>query len=131
MNVLLLYISIAYINLTYKQHSRYLLIIKSQFTLYGTLSKKNQPDYKLAMKSNEAQIMYNQFLDMLKEGYETDKIHDGAFGEMMDVELVNDGPVTLVIDSRDDMIRKQLSSMSLTNEESVVDGDDKKKDNKI
>ena len=131
MNVLLLYISIAYINLTYKQHSRYLLITKSQFTLYGTLSKKNQPDYKLAMKSNEAQTMYNQFLNMLKEGYETDKIHDGAFGEMMDVELVNDGPVTLVIDSRDAMIRKQLSSMSLTNEESVVDGDDKKKDNKI
>lgn len=103
------------------------MIIKSQFTLYGTLSKKNQPDYKLAMKSNEAQIMYNQFLDMLKEGYQTNKIHDGAFGEMMDVELVNDGPVTLVIDSRDDMIRKQLSSLSLTNEEKVVDGDDDKK----
>ena len=108
------------------------MIIESQFTLYGTLSKKNQPDYKLAMKSNEAQIMYNQFLDMLREGYEKDKIHDGAFGEMMDVELVNDGPVTLVIDSRDDMIRKQLSSLSLTNEEKVVDDDDdKKKDSKI
>ena len=84
------------------------------------------------MKSNEAQIMYNQFLDMLKDGYQAEKIHDGAFGEMMEVELVNDGPVTLVIDSRDDMIRKQLSSVSLTNEEKVVDGDDdKKKDSKI
>ena len=84
------------------------------------------------MKSNEAQIMYNQFLDMLKDGYQAEKIHDGAFGEMMDVQLVNDGPVTLVIDSRDDMIRKQLSSLSLTNEEKVVDGDDdKKKDSKI
>ena len=82
------------------------------------------------MKSNEAQIMYNQFLDMLKDGYQAEKIHDGAFGEMMDVELVNDGPVTLVIDSRDDMIRKQLSSLSLTNEGKVVD-DDKKNDNKI
>ena len=82
------------------------------------------------MKSNEAQIMYNQFLDMLKDGYQAEKIHDGAFGEMMEVQLVNDGPVTLVIDSRDDMIRKQLSSLSLTNEEKVVD-DDKKKDEKI
>jgi D-tyrosyl-tRNA(Tyr) deacylase len=71
----------------------------SQFTLYGKLSKKNQPDYKLAMKSVPARALYNQFLNMLKESYEEDKIFDGKFGEMMDVELVNDGPVTIVIDS--------------------------------
>ena len=71
----------------------------SQFTLYGTLSKKNQPDYKLSMKAIPAQVLYNQFLAMLKETYEEDKIFDGKFGAMMDVELVNDGPVTIVIDS--------------------------------
>lgn len=71
----------------------------SQFTLYGTLSKKNQPDYKLAMKAIPAQKLYSQFLSLLKENYEEDKIFDGKFGEMMDVELVNDGPVTIVIDS--------------------------------
>lgn len=71
----------------------------SQFTLYGTLSKKNQPDYKRAMKSVPAEKMYGKFLDMLRNDYEPDKIHDGIFGSMMDVALVNDGPVTIVIES--------------------------------
>jgi D-tyrosyl-tRNA(Tyr) deacylase len=86
----------------------------SQFTLYGTLSKKYQPDYKKSMKSAEAQIMYNKFLDMLRDGYEPSKIFDGKFGEMMDVGLVNDGPVTIVIDSREEVIGSQTSSMSLS-----------------
>jgi D-tyrosyl-tRNA(Tyr) deacylase len=71
----------------------------SQFTLYGTLTKKQQPDYKLAMKSIPAQEMYNTFLQMLKSSYEDDKVKDGVFGAMMDVALVNDGPVTIVIES--------------------------------
>jgi D-tyrosyl-tRNA(Tyr) deacylase len=71
----------------------------SQFTLYGTLSKKHQPDYKLSMKSVPAREMYQNFLDMLKSNYEADKIKDGVFGAMMDVALVNDGPVTIVIES--------------------------------
>jgi len=73
-----------------------------------TLSKKNQPDYKLAMKNVQAKEMYNKFLDMLRDGYDQAKIFDGKFGEMMDVGLVNDGPVTLVIDSREGMIGSQL-----------------------
>ena len=71
----------------------------SQFTLYGTLSKKHQPDYKLSMKSVPAQEMYSNFLELLKFNYEADKIKDGIFGAMMDVTLVNDGPVTIVIES--------------------------------
>ena len=71
----------------------------SQFTLYGTLSKKHQPDYKRAMKNVPAQAMYSQFLDLLRQEYQDDKIQDGRFGEMMDVALVNDGPVTIVIES--------------------------------
>ena len=58
--------------------------------------------------------MYNKFLDMLRDGYEPSKIFDGKFGEMMDVALVNDGPVTMVIDSREGMISTQTSSVSLT-----------------
>lgn len=72
----------------------------SQFTLYGKLTKKNQPDYKHAMKSQPAEEMYARFLAMLREGYQPDKIYDGVFGAMMDVTLVNDGPVTIVIESR-------------------------------
>ena len=105
----------------WRQHVKqkdYEILCVSQFTLYGTLSKKNQPDYKLAMKAQRAADMYNKFLDMLREGYDREKIFDGKFGEMMDVALVNDGPVTLVIDSRDDALRKQMSSMFLTDGES-------------
>lgn len=82
-----------------KQRNLEILCV-SQFTLYGTLSKKQQPDYKLAMKAVPAEALYKKFLSMLKEGYgEEDKIFDGQFGAMMDVELINDGPVTIVIDS--------------------------------
>ena len=88
----------------WQRHARqlnYEILSVSQFTLYGTLGRRNQPDYKLAMKAEKARGMYNQFLELLRVGYERDKIKDGAFSEMMDVGLVNDGPVTLVIDSRD------------------------------
>jgi D-tyrosyl-tRNA(Tyr) deacylase len=81
----------------------YEILCVSQFTLYGTLSKKYQPDYKLAMKSERARSMYTQFLELLREGYEESKILDGEFGKMMDVMLVNDGPVTLVVDSRKEL----------------------------
>jgi len=76
------------------------LLCVSQFTLYGTLSsKKHQPDYKRSMKSVPAEALYRKFLHLLREQYEEEKILDGRFGAMMDVELVNDGPVTLVIES--------------------------------
>eukprot|EP00956_Cyclotella_meneghiniana_P013387 scaffold19324_cov58-Cyclotella_meneghiniana.AAC.1 len=99
---------------SWRQHIKqkeYEILCVSQFTLYGTLTKKNQPDYKLAMKSIEAEEMYNSFLEMLRTGYKTDKIKDGKFGAMMDVELINDGPVTLVIDSRDEKMGSRVSSV--------------------
>lgn len=79
----------------------YQILCVSQFTLYGTLTnKKWQPDYKLAMKSEPAQTLYEEFLNKLRQDYEADgKVYDGKFGAMMDVALVNDGPVTIVIDS--------------------------------
>eukprot|EP00557_Chaetoceros_sp_GSL56_P006587 CAMPEP_0176488016 /NCGR_PEP_ID=MMETSP0200_2-20121128/6467_1 /TAXON_ID=947934 /ORGANISM="Chaetoceros sp., Strain GSL56" /LENGTH=145 /DNA_ID=CAMNT_0017884937 /DNA_START=220 /DNA_END=657 /DNA_ORIENTATION=- len=102
-----------------KQRNLEILCV-SQFTLYGTLSKKNQPDYKLAMKSIPAKEMYDRFLTMLKESYKPEKIFDGQFGAMMDVELINDGPVTLVIES--DQVLNVGSDYSITNN-NVNDGD--------
>lgn len=81
-----------------KQRNLEILCV-SQFTLYGKLTKKHQPDYKASMKAIPAKAMYEEFLGMIKSQYETDKIQDGVFGAMMDVALVNDGPVTIVIDS--------------------------------
>ena len=67
-----------------KQRSLDILCV-SQFTLYGKLTKKNQPDYKASMKAIPAKAMYEDFLELLKSSYEPDKIHDGVFGAMMDV----------------------------------------------
>lgn len=75
------------------------VLLVSQFTLYGTLSKKNQPDYKRAMKSIPAQEMYATFVEMVRQAYKPEKVKEGVFGAMMDVTLVNDGPVTLIIES--------------------------------
>jgi D-tyrosyl-tRNA(Tyr) deacylase len=74
-------------------------LLVSQFTLYGTLSKKNQPDYKLAMKADPAEKLYGKFVEMVRNQYEADKVKNGIFGAMMDVELINDGPVTIIIES--------------------------------
>lgn len=77
----------------------YEVLLVSQFTLYGTLSKKNQPDYKLAMKSIPAQALYTRFVELVRHNYQADRVMDGVFGAMMDVELVNDGPVTLMMET--------------------------------
>ena len=61
------------------------ILCVSQFTLYGKLTKKHQPDYKASMKAIPAKAMYENFLDLLKSNYEADKIKDGVFGAMMDV----------------------------------------------
>lgn len=83
------------------KQKQYECLIVSQFTLYGTLSKKSyQPDYKLAMKSESARALYEQFRQTMYTLYAPDKIHDGRFGAMMDVALINDGPVTIIIESR-------------------------------
>ena len=82
----------------------YEVLLISQFTLYGSVTnKKHQPDYKNSMKNGQALELYNVFKEMVvvELGGESERhrVKDGCFGEMMDVELVNDGPVTLVVDS--------------------------------
>ena len=79
----------------------------------GTLSKKYQPDFKSSMKAIPAKLIYDQFLDMLKQEYDESKILNGIFGATMDVELINDGPVTIIIESRDgDTKSKEFLSSS-------------------
>lgn len=68
-----------------KQKS-YECLCVSQFTLYGTLSKKHQPDYKLAMKSAQAEQLYQEFIDLLQREYLPGKIRNGVFGAMVSPE---------------------------------------------
>jgi D-tyrosyl-tRNA(Tyr) deacylase len=78
----------------------YEILCVSQFTLYGRVKKNNKsPDFSKAMGPQLAREFYSGFLDRLRQQYNNSKVKDGVFGAMMQVELVNDGPVTFIIDS--------------------------------
>ena len=79
----------------------YEILCVSQFTLYGSIeNKKHVPDFKLSMKNEAARAAYEAFKEMVVAEYGNgEKIKDGVFAAKMDVALVNDGPVTLVIDT--------------------------------
>ncbi|CAH6723285.1 D-aminoacyl-tRNA deacylase [[Candida] jaroonii] len=70
----------------------------SQFTLYGTVTKGTKPDFHKAEKGPIAREKYEEFLSQLRVEL-GDKVKDGKFGEMMEVSLVNDGPVTIVYET--------------------------------
>ena len=70
----------------------------SQFTLYGDCRKGRRPNFMEAAKPEHAVKIYDAFNRMLRE--KGVHVETGRFGAMMDVALVNDGPVTLIIESK-------------------------------
>jgi len=74
------------------------LLVVSQFTLYGDASKGRRPSFIDAAPPELAKKLYERFVELLKEKAGTIAVETGEFGAMMDVELVNDGPVTLILD---------------------------------
>jgi len=74
------------------------MIVVSQFTLLGDCRKGRRPSFILAAEPQTARQLYRHFVDAVKKlGIDTRK---GRFGAMMQVEIVNDGPVTLLVHSR-------------------------------
>lgn len=69
----------------------------SQFTLYGDTKKGNRPSYINAMKGEEAIKLYEEFNTKLKEYV---KVETGVFGAEMKVNILNDGPITIWLESR-------------------------------
>ena len=67
----------------------------SQFTLYGDASKGNRPSYIKALNGKEAVKLYNLFNEKLKKHI---KVETGVFGAEMEVTLLNDGPVTIILE---------------------------------
>lgn len=74
------------------------LLIVSQFTLYGDAYKGRRPSFTAAASPGVALPMYERFITLLRERSGGMRIETGEFGTMMEVELVNDGPVTLILE---------------------------------
>ena len=71
----------------------------SQFTLYADTKKGNRPSYIHAMKGEEAIELYNKFNEILSKSVH---VETGKFGADMQVSILNDGPVTIILDSKGD-----------------------------
>lgn len=74
------------------------LLIVSQFTLYGDCRKGRRPSFIEALGGKEAERLYDMFVKQCKD--EVKVVETGVFGEDMLVKIDNDGPVTLIIDSK-------------------------------
>ena len=72
-----------------------LLILVSQFTLLASTKKGFKPTFHKAMGGDKAKELYHYFLLKVQEGYKAERVKDGVFQAMMEVGLVNDGPVCL------------------------------------
>lgn len=74
------------------------LLVVSQFTLYGDARKGKRPSYSDAALPERANALYDFFVSEARK--QIAKVETGSFRAMMDVELVNDGPVTILLDSK-------------------------------
>lgn len=74
------------------------LLVVSQFTLYGDARRGRRPSFSSSAKPEIANKMYEEFIKKAKE--ENIKTESGEFGADMQVELLNDGPVTILLDSK-------------------------------
>jgi D-aminoacyl-tRNA deacylase len=79
------------------------VMVVSQFTLYGDTRKGNRPSYTVAASAERAESLYDHFTNHLRTLLGEQCVATGVFRAMMDVELINDGPVTLLIESKNEV----------------------------
>ena len=76
------------------------VLVVSQFTLYADTRKGNRPGYTDAADPERAEALYEQFVTSLRTAIAPLKVATGWFGAEMTVEIINDGPVTLMLESK-------------------------------
>lgn len=76
------------------------ILVVSQFTLYANFKEGRRPSFVDALPGQESEPLYNEFIKVLQSKF-TKEIKTGVFGADMQVELVNDGPFTSVLDSKE------------------------------
>jgi D-tyrosyl-tRNA(Tyr) deacylase len=76
------------------------VMVVSQFTLYGDTRKGNRPSYTDAAPQQIAEVLYDHFITHVRKLLGEKRVATGVFRAMMDVKLVNDGPVTLMLESK-------------------------------
>jgi D-tyrosyl-tRNA(Tyr) deacylase len=75
------------------------VLVISQFTLYGDAQKGNRPSFCDAAPPAEAEPLYDLFVERMKAALGSASVQTGVFGAMMEVTIMNDGPVTILIES--------------------------------
>ncbi|TDH66695.1 hypothetical protein CCR75_001589 [Bremia lactucae] len=83
----------------------YEVLLVSQFTLHGQFAG-NKPDFHLSMASTPARVFYDAFCKRVRCAYVNEKVAEGTFGAYMEVSIVNDGPVTMQLNSKDRKLAK-------------------------
>ncbi|MBA4407681.1 D-tyrosyl-tRNA(Tyr) deacylase [bacterium] len=86
-------------NLSVKDINGNVLVI-SQFTLYGDARKGNRPSFTDAALPEVAEVMYEKFVQRMEINLGEDKVKHGVFGGMMLIKIFNDGPVTIIVESK-------------------------------
>jgi D-tyrosyl-tRNA(Tyr) deacylase len=80
----------------------YELLIVSQFTLHADTQHGNRPSFTDAAEAERANELYTCFINECKDLLSQDKVREGKFGAMMKVKLINGGPVTIILRSKND-----------------------------
>ena len=76
------------------------LLIVSQFTLFGNVKKGNRPSFNRSAHPNFAIPLYDAFVRMAREAIGPERVTTGKFAAHMEVSLTNEGPVTILLDSK-------------------------------